>query len=102
MTIATSVGYETGNIGGAAATTDETTTFMVGSSLDEVGPGSAGIAVGQSNTADGTNEEYMYEVSYSYPINDGMTITPLVFTKENTSAGTDDTTGAMVKTSFSF
>ena len=42
----------------------------------------------------------MYEAWYSYPINDGMTITPLVFTKDQSSG--DDLTGVMVKTSFSF
>ena len=44
----------------------------------------------------------MYEAYYSYPINDGMTITPLVFLKENATDGVDDETGMMVKTSFSF
>ena len=43
----------------------------------------------------------MYEAWYSYPINDGMTITPLVFTK-NMAEGTDKQTGIIVKTSFSF
>ena len=44
----------------------------------------------------------MYEAYYSYPLNDAMTITPLLFVKENSEAGTDDVTGIMVKTSFSF
>ena len=44
----------------------------------------------------------MYEAYYEYPVNDGMTITPLVFVKEVAAAGQDDTTGVMVKTSFSF
>ena len=44
----------------------------------------------------------MYEAYYAYPVNDGMTITPLIFVKENATAGSDDTTGVMVKTSFSF
>jgi len=43
----------------------------------------------------------MYEVFYSYPINDGMTITPLVYFKE-APIGSEDITGVMVKTSFSF
>ena len=42
----------------------------------------------------------MYEAYYEYPVNDGMTITPLVYVKENATAGSDDTTGVMVKTSF--
>ena len=97
-----SVGYELGDIGGAASTADEKTSFMVGLSWDEVGPGSAGVAVGHSSTIEGTDEEYQYEAYYSYPINDGMTITPLIYSKDNVTSGADDTTGVMVKTSFSF
>ena len=96
-----SVGYEIGDIGGAAATVDEKTSFFVGASWDEVGPGSAGLAMGHSNTVEGSDEEYQYEAYYSYPLNDGMTITPAVYFQE-TAAGTDDITGVMVKTSFSF
>ena len=96
-----SVGYETGDIGGALAGVDESTSFFVGLTWDEVGPGSAGLALGHT-TIEGSDEEYMYEAYYEYPVNDGMTITPLVFVKENATAGSDDTTGAMVKTSFSF
>ena len=96
-----SVGYEIGDIGGAAAGVDENTSFFVGLTWDEVGPGSAGIAAGHS-TVEGSDEEYMYEAYYEYPVNDGMSITPLVFVKENATVGQDDTTGVMVKTSFSF
>ena len=97
-----SVGYEIGDIGGAASTVDEKTSFMVGLSWDELGPGTAGIAAGHSNSIEGSDEEYQYEAYYSYDINDGMTITPLIFTKDNATSGKDDTTGVMVKTSFSF
>jgi hypothetical protein len=96
-----SVGYEIGDIGGAADGVDENTSFFVGLTWDEVGPGSAGVALGHS-TREGSDEEYMYEAYYAYPVNDGMTITPLVYVKENATAGSDDTTGLMVKTSFSF
>ena len=96
-----SVGYEVGDIGGAAAGVDENTSFFVGLTWDEVGPGSAGVAAGHS-TREGSDEAYMYEVYYAYPVNDGMTITPLAFIKENATTGQDDTTGLMVKTSFSF
>ena len=41
----------------------------------------------------------MYEAFYSYPINDSMTVTPVIYLKEE--AGDDDT-GVIVKTSFSF
>ena len=97
-----SVGYEVGDLGGAVATADEQTSFMFGLSWDEVGPGSAGVAVGHSSTVENVDEAYQYEAYYSYPINDGMSITPLIFTKDNVTSGLDDTTGVMVKTSFSF
>ena len=97
-----SVGYETVDIGGAAATEDEKESVFAGLTWDEVGPGSLGVALGYSNVVEGTDEAYMYEAYYAYPVNDGMTITPLVFVKENATAGQDDTTGVMVKSSFSF
>ena len=97
-----SVGYEIVDLGGEASTADEKESFFVGLTWDEVGPGSAGVAAGYSNIVEGTDEEFMYEAYYEYPINDGMTITPLVFIKEEADAGKDDTTGVMVKTSFSF
>ena len=82
---------------------DELSSFFVGLSWDEVGPGSAGVAMGtRTPTVQGTDEQYMYEIYYSYPINDGMTITPLVYIQEDNTTGVDDTTGVMVKTSFSF
>ena len=96
-----SAGYEVGDLGGVAAVADENISFFVGLTWDEVGPGSAGIALGHE-TREGSDEEYMYEAYYSYPLNDGMTITPLVFVKEKSTTGVDDETGLMVKTSFSF
>ena len=52
------------------------------------------------NFADSETETYIYEASYAYPINDGMTITPGIYMKE--VDGGDDLTGFAVKTSFSF
>ena len=46
-----------------------------------------------------------YEASYSYPVNDGLTITPGAFLEEITGAGSGGTTtliGIFVKSSFSF
>ena len=97
-----SVGYETVDIGGAAASEDEMESVFAGLTWDEVGPGSLGVALGYSDIVEGSDEAYMYEAYYSYPVNDGMTITPLIYVKENATVGQDDTTGVMVKTSFSF
>ena len=84
-----SVGYETDD-GDADA-------MFAGLTFDEVGAGS--VSVGIASTATDTADNYQYELSYSYPINDGMTITPGVFVSE--TAGEDDT-GFVVKTSFEF
>jgi hypothetical protein len=98
-----SFGYEIGEDGSVTGTADSLESLFVGLSWDEVGPGSAGIAFGtKTPTVEDTDEQYMYEAYYSYPLNDGMTVTPLVFVKENSTSGVDDETGLMVKTSFSF
>ena len=46
----------------------------------------------------------MYEAFYSYAVNDGVTVTPLIYIKEIAPAftGEDELLGVMVKTSFSF
>jgi hypothetical protein len=98
-----SAGYEFTDVGGAGVNADEKTSFFVGLQFDEVGPGSAGVAVGtQGSITEGNDEALMYEAYYSYPVNDGMTVTPLVYAKEKTSSTDEDETGVMVKTSFSF
>jgi len=68
----------------------------------EVGPGTLSAAynstdVDGSDSADSTG----FEVSYTYSINDNVTITPGFFTVEDTSAGDDDS-GFVVETAFSF
>ena len=104
-----SVGYEIGDdaSGNAAnpsittATSDEITSFFVGLQWDEAGPGSLGVAAGHSSTVEKVDEDYMYEVYYSYPVNDGMTITPVVYTKTGPSYETAES-AFLVKTAFSF
>ena len=103
-----SVGYEIGDDASGSANnayttddTDETTSFFVGLQWDEAGPGSLGVAAGHSSTPEHYDEDYMYEVYYSYPVNDGMTVTPVVYNKVGPSYE-DAETGVLVKTSFSF
>ena len=97
-----SAGYEWGEDGSEANAVDGKTSYFVGVQFDDLGPGTFGAALGTKTvTTEGSAELLMYEAFYSYPLNDGMTITPLVFVKEMAS-GTDDETGVMVKTSFSF
>jgi hypothetical protein len=97
-----SAGYEFGDIGGAAASADESINYFLGVNGD-LGPGELGAALGTSGgQIENQTEELMYEVYYSYPLNDGMTITPLVFIKEKAATTTPDQTGIMVLTSFKF
>ncbi len=84
-----SVGYETDD--------DDADAIFAGLTFDEVGAGS--VSIGIASTALSSDDYYQYELSYSYPLNDGMTITPGVFIAE--SAGEDET-GFVVTTSFSF
>jgi len=92
-----SVGYETSESG----TTDKSG-YFVGLTWPEVGPGSVSVgAATKGNFADDATELMIYEASYSYSVNDGLTITPGVFIQE-TAAGSDDLTGVLVKSSFSF
>jgi len=93
-----SVGFETSDDG-----TTEKSGYFVGLSFPEVGPGSVNVAAATYNGTDGLftssqDEKLVYEASYSYPVNDAMTITPGVFIVEDT---TDDT-GVAVKASFAF
>ena len=91
-----SAGFETSDDG-----TTEKSGYFVGLSFPEVGPGTANIAAATTGLfADGETETLVYEASYSYALNDGMTITPGIFIKE--VDGADDLTGVAVKTSFSF
>ena len=98
-----SAGYEIGEDDSVVGDNDGLSNFFVGLQWDEVGAGTLGVAMGtRVNTVEDTDAQYMYEAFYSYPINDGMTITPLVFVQDVSADNTDDTTGVMVVTSFSF
>jgi len=91
-----SVGLETADADGS----DEAFGWFAGLTFDEVGPGSLSLGMGTTgNFTDDEDEYYVYEASYAYPVNDGMTITPGIYTAE---AEGGDTTGVIVKTSFSF
>ena len=70
-----SVGYETQETSGT-----DSSGYFIGLTFPEVGPGSVSIGAGTSaNFTDAETELVIYEASYSYPVNDGMTITPVVF-----------------------
>jgi len=91
-----SVGYET------SETTDvDSSGYFVGLTWPEVGPGSVSLGAGTTGLfADDATETLIYEASYSYPVNDSLTITPGIFIEE--VDGGDDLTGILVTSSFSF
>ena len=91
-----SVGFESEDPDASA----EETGYFVGLTWDDFGPGSFSIGMSTlENYTDAETELYQYEAAYSYAVNDGMTITPGIFIKETSS---DDETGVILKTSFSF
>ena len=68
----------------------------------EVGPGTLSAAY-NSTDVDGNDalDSTGFEVSYTYALNDNVSITPGFFTVEDTSTGDDDS-GVVVETAFSF
>ena len=97
-----SVGVESEDTDGS----DSKSGYFVGLTWPEVGPGSVSLGLGtNANYTDSEDEYLTYEASYTYAINDGMTITPGIYIKEfaESEAGKNlDDTGFLVKTSFSF
>ena len=65
----------------------------------EVGPGSVSLGASTQGLAADHQDNYMYELAYSYDVNDGMTVTPGVFMIEDAD---DNAFGMVVTTSFSF
>ena len=77
---------------------DDASSYFVGVTT-EAGVGSLSVGMATQELAADHEDNLQYEVAYSYPVNDGMTITPGVFVQENSG---EDETGIAVKTSFSF
>ena len=79
---------------------EDTTQWAFGISTD-VGEGTLSANIGTNGKiADNAEEIYAYDLSYEYPLNDSMSITPFVYISETT--GSTDTTGAGAFVSFSF
>ena len=74
-----SVGYEVGDV---SNTNIDTSHYFVGLQWDEIGPEHLEQHSVHSNTMLKMLQNLMYEAFYSYPINDSMTVTPLVYVKE--------------------
>ncbi len=68
----------------------------------EVGPGTLSAAYNSTDVDGGDSlDSTGFEVSYTYSLNDNVTITPGFFSVEDTSTGDDDS-GVVVETAFSF
>ena len=82
---------------------DETSHYFFGAQFENVGNGTLGVAVGSKEpTVENADAETMYEAYYAYNYADGITITPVIYVKEEDTAGTDDETGIILKTTFEF
>jgi len=92
-----SIAYDTTDPETGADQTD----FFVGVDY-AVGPGTLSAAY-NSTDVDGSDslDSTGFEVSYTYSVNDNVTVTPGFFTIEDTGTGDDDT-GVVVETVFSF
>jgi len=67
----------------------------------EVGPGTLSAAYNSTDVDGGDSEDSTgFEVSYTYSLNDNVTITPGFFTVEDNTG--DDDSGVVVETAFSF
>ena len=93
-----SVAYDTKD----PETGSDSTDFFIGVDY-EVGPGTLSAAYNSSDVDDNSDntDQTGYEVSYSYAVNDNVTVTPGIFTVEEND-GTNDDSGVVVETAFSF
>ncbi len=83
-------------------TNTDKTQWTVGVST-EIGEGTLSATIGTNGAiADNAAEEMAYDLSYEYPINDSMSITPFVYIVEESAANTDDAVGLGTFVSFSF
>ena len=99
-----SVGYEWREDNSVATdNNDEFTNYFIGFQFDELGNGTLGAAVGSKEaTREDLDAETMWEAYYAYNYADGITITPLVYYKEENTPNVDDETGIILKTTFEF
>ncbi len=78
----------------------DTSQFKVGYATD-LAEGTLEVGFGTNGAiADGSNEVYAYEASYSFPINDGVSMTAFGYIAE--VDGSDDSSGIGLTTTFKF
>jgi len=98
-----SAGFESNHDDSKSTTNDDQTShYFIGLQWDELGNGTLGAALGSKEPyAENADASTMYEVFYTYNYADGITITPLLYSKDNSGSASDET-GVIVKTQFSF
>ena len=99
LPVSFSAGY---GIASPEGTTVQSSQWMLGATVDELGPGALGVGMGtQGAIAQGAEELQVYEVHYTYPINDGMEAQFGYYILENAGVA-DSETGVVATTTFSF
>ncbi len=87
-------------VGVKEGTNKDTSQFKVGYATD-LAEGTLEVGFGTNGAiADGSNEVYAYEASYSFPINDGVSMTAFGYIAE--VDGSDDSSGLGLTTTFKF
>ncbi len=90
-------GYEFSGDQGSQKGTNQ---WAIGLGTD-LGEGSLALSYGTNGAiASNATDIYAYDISYSYPLNDSMSVTPFIFVSEN--SGADDTTGYGTEFVFKF
>ena len=100
-----SVGFDTSETD--ATSNSNTTAYFVGLNWTDVlnADDRIGLAFGQPQKVEGeTIDPFLYEIYYTYQINDSVSITPTIFggTSKNSSNVETDMTGYLVQTTFKF
>lgn len=94
-----SVGYETGNPTGTGL---DTSNWFAGITTSEVGPGVINLGAGTvAHATESDTKLHLYEVSYGWDINDSISANVGAFVEER-ETGSDDLTGYVATTTFSF
>ena len=101
-----SAGYDTSETDNTGANTN-TTAYFVGLNWQDIfnADDRIGIAVGQPQKLENDSvDPFLYEIYYSYRVNDSTTITPAFFggTSKNSANKEVDMTGFVVETQFNF
>ena len=100
-----SIGFENGHndSSGLSDENDESTHYFIGLQWDDLGNGSFGAAYGtRVPTLEGLKAVGQFEAFYAYDYSDGITITPLIYSRENRATQVPDDTGVIIKTTFEF